>query len=63
MMIMMMIMMMMMTACMRRQLYDTQLSGTLPPSVGNLTALREMCGRLLSFSVTVYSVFAIVSLL
>ena len=38
----MMIMMVMMTACMRRYLSNTQLSGTLPPSVGNLTALTDM---------------------
>ena len=41
---MMMIMMVMMTACMRRELFNTQLSGTLPPGVGNLTALSKMCG-------------------
>ena len=47
-------MMMMMTGYMRRYLSDTQLSGTLPPSVGNLTALNYMCGRLLSSAVTVW---------
>ena len=48
---------------MRRRWYDTQLSGTLPPSVGNLTALTTMCGGLPCLSVTAHSVFAIASLL
>ena len=49
-----MMMMIMMAACMRRDLSDTQLSGTLPPSVGNLTALKFMCGRLLSSAASVW---------
>ena len=55
----MMMMMTMMTACMRRGLYNTLLSGTLPPSVGNLRKLSSMCGRLLSFAVTVCGVLLV----